>query len=655
MTLASQVPAIPVTMPDGSVREVPRGSTCTDLAASISRGLAKKAVGARIDGELRDLATPLVGPCSVTIVTTDDSDALHFLRHSMAHLMAEAVTELWPGTKVAIGPVIADGFYYDFDRGEPFTPEDLVRIEETMRRHAAAAEPILRSEMPRLEAEQAVARFRAEGEVYKAEILEGILAESGSVVSFYSQGAFTDLCEGPHVPDTGFLKHFKLLSVAGAYWRGNEKNKMLQRIYGTAFFRQADLDDHLNKLEEAQKRDHRKLGRELDLFGIYDDIGPGLILWHPRGSRVRHEMETFWRQAHYDGGYDLVYSPHIAKVTLWDRSGHTSHYKDNMFSGMDVEGQEYLAKPMNCPFHVTMYKGRGRSYRDLPLRWAELGTVYRYERSGVLHGLLRVRGFTQDDAHLFCRVDQLGEELERVVTFVLEMLRTFGFTRFQAYLATRPEKYVGEPALWDEATAALRAALEKHGLPYEVDEGGGAFYGPKIDLKLEDSLGRQWQCSTVQVDFNLPERFDLTYKGSDGKEHRPVMLHRALLGSIERFFGCLVEHYSGAFPLWLAPVQAEVFPLNAEVEDYARDVAARLEAAGLRIGYQDASEHLNNRIKEAQRLKTPYMLVVGKREAEAGTVALRTRAGKQMVMALEEAVQKLAHESESRATGLAEG
>jgi len=640
---------VPVTLPDGAVREVPGGTTVLQLAEQLSRSLAKKAVGARIDGQRADLRTPLTRPAKVEIVTPDDADALFFLRHSAAHLLAEAVLELWPETRLAIGPVIADGFYYDFDRPQPFSPEDLEKIEEVMRKHAQADEQISRSEIDEEVARAKVAEFRQAGDVYKAELLEGILGEPGSVVSFYSQGPFSDLCEGPHVPSTGAIKHFKLLSVAGAYWRGDEKNKMLQRIYGTAYFKEDDLKAHLHRLEEAQKRDHRRLGKELDLFGQYEDVGPGLIVWHPKGARIRNEIENFWREEHYRGGYELVYSPHIAKTTLWDRSGHTGYYKDNMFSGMDVDGQEYLVKPMNCPYHIQIFASRTRSYRDLPLRYSELGTVYRYERSGVLHGLLRVRGFTQDDAHLFCRPDQIESELDRVVDFVLFILRTFGFKDFKAFLATRPEKFVGEPEVWDRATEALRGALMKNGLAFEVDEGGGAFYGPKIDLKLTDVLGRDWQCSTIQVDFNNPERFDLGFTGQDGRQHRPVMIHRALMGSMERFFGCLVEHYGGAFPLWLAPTQVAILPINEEVDAYAQDVAARLRDKGMRMEYLGADEHLNTRIKEMQRQKVPYMAVVGKREADAGSVALRTRGGKQEVVTVSDLLARLGEEAATRA------
>ena len=649
MSAVDSARQVAVTLPDGSVREVAGGTTCLQLAEQISRSLAKKAVGARIDGERADLRTPLVRPVKVEIITQDNPDALFFLRHSAAHLMAEAVLELWPETKLAIGPVIDEGFYYDMDRPEPFTPEDLEKIESVMRKHAQADEVISRTEITTAEARDRIARLRSSGDVYKAELIESFLTEPDAVISFYSQGPFTDLCEGPHVPSTGVIRHFKLLSVAGAYWRGDEKNKMLQRIYGTVYFKEDDLKAHLHRLEEAQRRDHRRVGKELDLFGQYDDVGPGLIVWHPRGARIRNEIENFWRDQHYKGGYELVYSPHIAKTTLWDRSGHTGFYKDNMFSGMDVEGQEYLAKPMNCPYHIQIFNSRTRSYRDLPMRLAELGTVYRYERSGVLHGLLRVRGFTQDDAHLFCRPDQLESELDRVVDFVLFILRTFGFREFKAYLATRPEKFVGEPPMWDRATDALRAALIKHELPYEIDEGGGAFYGPKIDLKLKDILGREWQCSTIQVDFNNPERFAMAFTGSDGREHQPVMIHRALMGSMERFFGCLIEHYAGAFPLWLSPTQVAVFPLAGEVEAYAQEVAQKLEAAGLRVEFRGSEEHLNTRIKEAQRLKTPYMAIIGKREAESGSVALRARDGKQDVLPLQGLQDKLRAEVEAKA------
>ena len=492
---------------------------------------------------------------------------LQTLRHSTAHVMADAVKRLFPGAKVTIGPAIETGFYYDFDVPRPFAEDDLARIEAEMQKIVDANYKFERVEIPRDEARETFARM---GETYKVEILDAIPADS--VITIYRSGDFIDLCRGPHVETTGQIKAFKLLSVAGAYWRGDERNPMLQRIYGTAFFEKKDLADHLHRLEEAKKRDHRRLGKDLDLFSIDETIGGGLVLWHPKGARVRYLTEQFWREEHYAQGYELVSSPHVAREALWNTSGHTGFYKDNMFAGLDIEGQQYLVKPMNCPFHITIFKHGLRSYRDLPLRFAELGTVYRYERSGVLHGLLRVRGFTQDDAHLFMRRDQVPEEIERTLSFCLYILRTFGFTDFKLYLATRPPKYIGEIPQWDEAEQHLLDALKKSGLEYEMDPGGGAFYGPKIDLKLRDAIGREWQCSTIQVDFMLPERFDLTYIGQDGAKHRVVMLHRALLGSLERFFAVLIEHYAGAFPLWLAPVQARVVTISEKQEEWAKKV-----------------------------------------------------------------------------------
>ncbi|MGE5598578.1 MAG: threonine--tRNA ligase, partial [Bacteroidota bacterium] len=469
-------------------------------------------------------------------------------------------------------------------------------------------------------------------------------------VSLYRQGEFTDLCRGPHLVSTGRLAAFKLLSIAGAYWRGDEKRPMLQRIYGTAWATKDELDAYLRNLEEIEKRDHRRLGRELDLFSVHDETGPGLILWHPKGARLRHAIESFWREEHYRNGYELVYSPHIGRGLLWQTSGHLENYRENMYAPMDIDGQEYYAKPMNCPFHIMMYKNRAWSYRDLPLRWAELGTVYRYERSGVLHGLLRVRGFTQDDAHLFCRPDQMPAEIDRVLAFSLYMLRSFGFQEFKIYLATRPkENSVGEEERWAAATRALEEAVKRAGIEYEVDEGGGAFYGPKIDIKIKDALGREWQCTTIQFDFNLSERFDLTYRGSDGQEHRPYMIHRALLGSLERFVGVLIEHYSGAFPVWLAPVQAVIIPVGQAHEAYAERVRQELAGAGLRVEVDARDEKLGYRIREAQRQKVPYMLVVGDREAAAGDVAVRTRTGGDRgAMAVGKFLEELLQETRER-------
>jgi len=546
------------------------------------------------------------------------------LRHSSAHILAQAVKELYPKAKLAIGPAIEDGFYYDFDFDRPFTPEDLDAIEKRMAEIVKRNLPIVRKELSRIDA---ITLFTGKGEDYKLELIAGFPDETFSV---YEQGDFVDLCRGPHLRYTGKAKAFKLLSIAGAYWRGDEKNKMLQRVYGTAFPTKDELKAHLDKLEEAKKRDHRKLGKELDLFSINDEAGGGLVLWHPKGARIRKAIEDFWRDEHYKAGYELVFTPHIARLDLWKQSGHWDFYRESMYSPMDVEGFEYELKPMNCPFHIMIYNSSMKSYRDLPIRQAELGTVYRFEKSGVLHGLMRVRGFTQDDAHIFCTREQLGSEIDRVIDFVLYILRTFGFSEFEAYLSTRPEKYVGEPAVWDEATEALREGLERHNLSYKVDEGGGAFYGPKIDLKIKDSIGRSWQCSTIQVDFNLPEKFDVNYIGEDSKRHRPIMIHRALMGSLERFFGVLIEHYAGAFPTWLAPVQAMVMTITDKHIPYADGVLEKLRKAGIRAEIDKRNEKIGYKIREAQMQKVPYMLVIGDKEMESEGVAVRKRSGEDL-------------------------
>ena len=531
-----------IIFPDGSKREYAAGVTGAEVAASLSGRLAKEAVAVRVGEQLLDLSAPLTDGAAVQFITANEPEGLEVLRHSASHIMAQAVLRLFPGAKLAIGPAIENGFYYDFDLERPLTPEDLTAIQAEMDKIIKENYPIERFEMSKAEA---LKYFQEKGEIYKVELVEGL--EDGSI-SFYRQGEFVDLCRGPHLPSTGYLKAYKLMSIAGAYWRGDSSKKMLQRIYGTAFAKKSDLEAYLHLLEEAAKRDHRKLGKELDLFSVNEDVGGGLVLWHPKGARIRHEIESFWREEHYKNGYDLVYTPHIGRGQLWETSGHLGFYRENMYSAMEVDGQEYFVKPMNCPFHLAIYKSKGRSYRELPFRWAELGTVYRYEKSGVLHGLMRVRGFTQDDAHIICRPDQMPEEIDRVLQFCLFMLRSFGFNEFKVYLATRPEGSVGDDARWQAATEALRASVERAKLSYEVDEGGGAFYGPKIDIKIKDALGREWQCSTIQFDFNEPERFGLTYKGSDGADHQPYMIHRALLGSLERFFGVLIEHYEGAFP-----------------------------------------------------------------------------------------------------------
>lgn len=566
---------------------------------------------------------------------------LETLRHSAAHVMAAAVKRLFPDALVAIGPHIETGFYYDFDIDRPFTDEDLERITDEMRKVVAADYPFVRKVVTR---DEALEFFKNIGERYKVEILSSI--PEGSTITMYESGDFIDLCRGPHVPSTEAVKAFRLLSVAGAYWRGRESNPMLQRIYGTAFPDQASLDEHLRRLEEAKRRDHRKIGKALDLFSIDERIGGGLVLWHPKGARIRYIAEEFWRQEHFANDYDLVSTPHVARENLWQTSGHMSFYKENMFSGMDVEGQQYLVKPMNCPYHVTIFNDRPRSYRDLPVRFAELGTVYRYEGSGVLHGLLRVRGFTQDDAHIFMRRDQLFAELDRTLRFCLYILRTFGFTEFKLYLATRPAKFIGEIELWDEAERALLQALQAIGLEYKIDAGGGAFYGPKIDLRLRDAIGREWQCSTIQVDFQLPERFDITYVGQDGAKHRIAMIHRALYGSMERFFAVLVEHYAGAFPLWLAPEQVRVLTVSEHYEDWATAVRTTLRAQSYRVETDLSADKLGAKIRRAQVEKVPIMVVIGKKEAAEGLVAARLRDGTQLApMTLPEFSDYLAREA----------
>ena len=563
-----------------------------------------------------------------------EESMLYKVRHSTAHVMAEAVLEKFPAAKIAIGPAIDDGFYYDFDLPRPLTPEDLEDIEGRMREIIKGDKKFARREVSAEEAKQAF-----KDQPFKLELIagleEGKLDEDGNptdekpVISLYTQGGFTDLCRGPHVDSTAQINPdaIKLLNSAGAYWRGDEKRPMLQRIYGTAWNNPEELKDYLWRLEEAKKRDHRKIGHDLDLFSSNDEIGAGLILWHPKGAKMRKIIENFWSQEHEDNGYDFVYTPHIGKAQLWETSGHLGFYKENMYSPIDIDGQQYFLKPMNCPFHLHIYKSSLRSYRDLPLRFAEEGTVYRYERSGVMHGLMRVRGFTQDDAHHFCRPDQMPGEIDFVLDFSLHILRSFGFTEINAYLSTKPEKSVGNPEDWKAAEIALEASLKRAGVVYKVDEGGGAFYGPKIDLKVKDAIGREWQLSTIQFDFNLPERFDLTYIGEDGQPHRPYMVHRAQLGSLERFYGVLIEHYAGAFPVWLSPVQAMIIPIADRHLEYADKVAVDLKKKGIRASVDSRPERMNAKIRDAQNQKIPYMLVVGDKEAEAGEVALRLRNG----------------------------
>ena len=612
---------IQISFPDGTTRQVPAGTTVGDVLRGDRPSLSRDILAAKVNGAPVDLSVAVTEDALVEPLTFASPEGREVYRHSSTHIMAQAVKEVFPSAQVTIGPALEEGFYYDFAFERPFTPEDLEKIEARALEIIKADRPFTRMEMPR---QEGIGFFKERGEAYKVEIIEHF---DDPTVSLYDQGGFIDLCRGPHLPSTGRVGAFKLLSTGGAYWRGDERNPMLQRIYGTSFPSKAELDAHLTKLEEIKRRDHRKLGKELDLITIQDEVGPGLVLWHPKGALVRLMIENFWREQHLKQGYELVYSPHVARLDLWRTSGHVDYYRENMFAPMSVENSDYQLKPMNCPFHIMIYKSHLRSYRDLPIRYGELGTVYRYERTGVLHGLLRVRGFTQDDAHLFCRPDQIEGEVSRVLDFTFFMLKTFGFSEFEVYVSTRPEKAVGSPEKWAQATGALEAALRSRGVAYQIDPGEGVFYGPKIDIKIKDVLGRAWQCSTVQVDFNNPERFELSYTGEDGKAHQPIMIHRALLGSIERFFGILIEHYAGAFPTWLAPVQARILPITDKQRDYADSIAARLRSAGARAEVDGRNEKIGFKIREAEKAKIPYMLVVGDREMESGTVSVRGRSG----------------------------
>jgi threonyl-tRNA synthetase len=619
---------ITVILPDSSERRVPAGTPVVEVLVGLGQQVPADLIAARVNGKAVDLSRPLTDDAKLEPISWDDPEGQKIYHHSTTHIMAQAVKALFPDTKITIGPAIDDGFYYDFDRQQPFTPEDLERIETKMREIIAADYAVHRMEWPRA---QVRAYFQQRGEDYKVELLDEF---EGDVFSCYQQGEFIDLCVGPHVHSTGRIKAIKLLKVAGAYWRGDEHNQMLQRIYGTSWPSEEQLQQHLHKLEEARKRDHRVLGRQLDLFSINDMVGPGLVLWHPKGAMVRHTIETFWREEHLRRGYQFVYTPHVGRIQLWETSGHLGWYKDNMFAAMDMEGQDYMVKPMNCPFHIQVYQSKLRSYRELPVRLFELGTVYRYERGGVLHGLLRVRGLTQDDAHIFCRADQIKDEVEGVLDLVFYMMRSFGFEAYKIELSLRDPsdraKYIGSDAVWDQAEDALEGTLQRMELPYTRATGEASFYGPKIDIKLVDAIGREWQVPTVQLDFQLPERFDLSYMGEDGQRHRTVMIHRAVLGSIERFFGILIEHYAGAFPVWLAPMQARVLTITDRQRDYATQVCTQLQAAGIRAEADLRNEKISYKIREAQSEKIPYMLVVGDREVAAGKVAVRLRGNKDL-------------------------
>ncbi len=614
---------VKVTLPDGTEKEIPQGTTAREVAQSIGAGLAKVALAAKVDGTLVDLSAPLEADGAFQVITPNSPEGLMIYRHSSAHLLAAAVLELFPDAHPGIGPPTDTGFFYDFYREKAFTEADLARIEAKMKELAEADIPYERVYFPKAEG---LKIFDQMGEFLKCQLIE---EKAEPVFSAYRTGKFLDFCRGPHIPSTGRIKAFKLLSVAGAHWKGDEKSHPMQRIYGTSFFSRKDLDEYLHHLEEAKKRDHRRLGKDMDLFSIQEEAGPGLIFWHPKGGIIRKEIEDWLCAELVAHGYNLVYTPHAMRLHLWETSGHANFYRENMFGPMEVENERYQLKPMNCPGHILIYKDRRRSYRELPMRLAELGTVYRYERSGVMHGLLRVRGFTQDDAHIFCLMDQLESEVQDCVEFAQLVLKTFGFDRFEVELSARDpehaEHYAGTDEEWDRAEGALMNTLKRMDIPYKYMPGEAVFYGPKIDVKLVDAIGRPWQLTTVQFDFNLPRRFGLEYTAADGKAHTPVMVHRALLGSVERFFGVLIEHYAGAFPVWLSPVQAVVLPISEKHMDYAGKVAGELRAAGIRVELDDRNEKLNARIRDAQLQRIPFMLVVGDREAQGGGVAVRRR------------------------------
>ena len=616
---------IKVKLPDGSVKEVPKGTTALDVAKSISPRLADAALVAKTNGDLIDLTLPLEKDTPLRLLTEKDPEALEVYRHSSAHLLAAAVLELFPETKLGHGPATENGFFYDFYRPTPFTPEDLEKIEKKMHELVQQNLPYAREFLPH---QEGLERFKSEGDFMKCHFIEQF-TKPDEKISIYKTGKFLDFCRGPHIPSTGKIKAFKLLNIAGAYWLGDEKNPQLQRIYGTSFFSKKDLDAYLNSIEEAKKRDHRVLGQQLDLFSIQELAGPGLIFWHPKGGIIRKEMEDWMRNEYIKRGYSLVYTPHVARRQLWQTSGHEGYYAQNMFDVMELDDAEYRMKPMNCPFHILIYKDSLKSYRDLPVRLGELGTVYRYERSGVMHGLMRVRGFTQDDAHIFCTPEQIEDELTGCLDFAIDVLKDFGFDQFQTELSTwnpnDKQSFVGSEEQWNLATRSLENVLKRRKIEYKTIPGEAAFYGPKIDIKLVDAIGRLWQLSTVQFDFNLPQRFGLEYVAEDGSRKQPLMVHRALYGSVERFFGVLIEHYAGAFPVWLSPVQAVMIPIAERHVEYAERVAGQLRASGVRVHVDARNEKMNAKIREHAMQKVPFLLVVGDKEAEAGKVNVRTR------------------------------
>ena len=640
--------SIRVTLPDGSQKTLPAGATGLDVAKAIGPGLAKAALAIRVNGDVRDLGRPVPDGATISILTDKDPQALDVLRHSSAHVLATAVRQLFPHAKIGFGPPIEDGFYYDFEVPAPFTPEDLEQIEAKMKEVAAADYPFVREEVSRPEAKK---RFKEDP--LKLERIDDL--GENETISVYTDGPFVDLCRGPHVPSTSRIKHFKLLHAAGAYWRGDERRQMLQRIYGTAWFKQEDLAAYLHRLEEAKKRDHRVIGKQLDLFSVQEDVGPGMIFWHPKGAMINFQLRRFIEDVILERGYDLVYTPHVTREQLFLRSGHLPLYAENQFPAMgagegESEDVRYRVKPMNCPMHILIYAAQQRSYRDLPIRLAEIANVYRNERSGTLHGMLRVRGLSMDDAHIFLREDQIEQEIFNLLDIVeLVLGKTFGLA-YRLDLATRPAKKLGDDAMWDVAERGLEQALKRRGLAYKMDVGGGAFYGPKIDVKFNDAIGREWQGATIQLDYELPERFKLEYTGTDNKPHRPVMIHRAIYGTLERFVGFLIEHFAGAFPLWLSPEQVRVLPIADAQLDAARKVHDKLHAAGVRSHLDERAETLNYKIRDGETHKVPYMAVVGQREAEAGTVAIRARGEgkKQVVLPLDEFLTKILEEVRTR-------
>ena len=633
-----------LTLPDGTIKEFDQPVSFADVAKSIGPGLFKAAVAGKIEEQIFDLSHLINNDSNVSIITKESDEGLEIIRHSTAHLMAHAVKELYPEAEVTIGPVIENGFFYDFAIENPFTDEDLGKIEMKMHEIAKQDFPISREVWQK---KDAVGHFKNINENYKAEIIEDIPDDED--LSIYKQGDWMDLCRGPHVPSTNILNAFKLTKVAGAYWRGDSSNKMLQRIYGTAWADKKSLSNYLEQLKQAEKRDHRRIGKDLDLFSIQEEAGGGLVFWHPNGSKIRQVIEDYWRTKHLEAGYELLYTPHIALDTLWQTSGHTDFYQESMYTPIEDENRLYRLKPMNCPFHILIYKNQLRSYRDLPIRWAELGTVYRHEMTGALHGLMRVRGFTQDDAHIFCTEDQVETEITNILNLTIEILQAFTFDQYEIHLATKPEKFVGNDRIWTKATQALEQALSSKDLDYVIDEEGGAFYGPKIDIKIKDAIGRLWQCSTIQLDFNLPERFDMQYIGSDGKKHNPVMIHRTLLGSMERFFGVLIEHFEGKFPLWLAPTQITILTISDSQNNYAEKIYEKLKKMGFRVKIDLRNEKIGSKIRDHTLKRVPYFIILGNQEVELNQISVRARKGDDLgKMELDQFVKNLKKELTSK-------